>query len=298
MTQSPDTSLRFFDRCDDSHGYYFDATELVHHEVSKWQDIKIIDTALHGRIMLLDDVSMLTESTHHVYHEHMVHIPMACIEAPKSVLVIGGGDGGTISELIKYPGLETIVLAELDERVVEVSKDHLPELTKCFDDLRVELFIGDGAAYLASKPGHFDCVIVDSTDICEEAHDHDDIASPLASDQFQTDLKAALKPGGVAIQMLGSPTFYRRGMTKLFQRLPSLWPAFRPMLMPCPFYISGDWCGGLLSRDGSLTPRFQHEINGQLKYFNMDIASAALALPNEVREMLPHSYFGYATTRP
>ena len=284
------TTTRYFDPCDASHGIYFEATDLLAHVKSDWQDIKIIDTEVHGRVMLLDDVTMLTQSTHHVYHEHMIHIPLACIEDPKSVLVIGGGDGGAVTELVKYPGLERIVLAELDGEVVRVSQELLPDVAAGLTDPRVEVRIGDGAAYLAETPGTWDAVIIDSTDICEDAHMSDEIieiASPLATDAFYDSLKAGLKPGGVAMQMLGSPTFYRAGMKALFHRLQPMWKSFRPMLMPCPFYISGDWCGGLLSDTADLTPRFQHPIDGVLKYYNPDVALGALALPNEVRALLP-----------
>ena len=279
-------TTRYFDPCDASHGIYLEATALLHHSQSDWQDIKIIETQVHGRVMLLDDVIMLTQSTHHVYHEHMIHIPMACIQAPKSVLVIGGGDGGSVSELVKYPGLERIVLAELDGDVVAVSRQYLPDIAAGLADPRVEIRIGDGAAFLAETPGMWDVVIIDSTDICDDAGHGTENASPLASDTFYDALKAGLKPGGAAMQMLGSPTFYPRGMAALFQRLGPKWAHFRPVLMPCPFYISGDWCAGLLSETCRLTPHYEHRIEGRLKYFNMDIAQGALALPEDVRAML------------
>jgi len=283
MTQT----TRYFDPCDASHGLFFEATALLEHVTSDWQDIKIIDTEVHGRVMLLDDVTMLTQSTHHVYHEHMIHIPMACVDAPTSALVIGGGDGGSVTELAKYPGLERIVLAELDGEVVRVSKDWLPDVAAGLDDPRVEIRIGDGAAFLAETPGAWDVVIIDSTDICNDAGHETENASPLATDAFYASLKAGLKPGGVAMQMLGSPTFYRAGMTALFHRLAPMWTGFKPALMPCPFYISGDWCAGLLSDTADLTPRFHHGLTAPLKYYNGDIALGALALPNEVRAMLP-----------
>lgn len=280
-------TTRYFDRCDASHGLYFDATELLVHKTSDWQDIKIIQTEMHGRVMLLDDVTMLTQSTHHVYHEHMVHIPLACIEHPKSVLVIGGGDGGSVSELVKYPQIERIVLAELDSDVVNLSREWLPDVSAGLDDPRVEIRIGDGAAFLSDTAGEWDTIIIDSTDICDEAHIGEDIASPLATDAFYASLKAGLKPGGVAMQMMGSPTFYASGMRALFHRLVPQWPSFRPVLMPCPFYISGDWCAGLLSQTEGIAPRFKHALTGSLKYFNHDVAEGALALPNEVRALLP-----------
>jgi len=283
-------TTRYDDPCDASHGIYFEATALLEHVTSDWQDIKIIETEVHGRVMLLDNVTMLTQSTHHVYHEHMVHIPLACIEDPKSVLVIGGGDGGSVSELVKYPGIERIVLAELDGEVVRVSKEWLPDVAEGLTDPRVDVQIGDGAAFLENTPGEWDAVIIDSTDICEDAHMSDaivEIASPLATNAFYASLKAGLKPGGVAMQMLGSPTFYKKGMEALYHKLTAEWPAFRPVMMPCPFYISGDWCAGMLTLDGDLSPKYTHELAKPLKYFNADVAFGALALPNEVRALLP-----------
>jgi len=283
MTQK---TTRFHDAHDASHGLYFDATQVLKHVTSAFQDIKIIETEVHGRVMLLDDVTMLTQSTHHVYHEHMVHIPMACIAAPRRVLVIGGGDGGTVSELVKYPCLEAIELCELDGAVIDVSRKWLPDVAAGLDDPRVNIRVGDGAAYLSANPGAFDVVIIDSTDICEGAHDSVDNASPLAKDKFYADLKAGLTEDGLAIQMLGSTTFYSHGMARLLPRLSSIWAHFRPVMMPCPFYISGDWNAGLLSQRNRLDPTHGHEIDGPLKYFNLDIAQGALALPNDVRAMI------------
>ncbi|MEL6387819.1 MAG: polyamine aminopropyltransferase [Pseudomonadota bacterium] len=280
-------TTRFFDQCDASHGLYFDATAVLHHSRSPFQDIKIIETVKHGRVLFLDNVTMLTQSTHHVYHEHMVHIPMACVAAPKAVLVIGGGDGGTVSELVKYPAVTRIVLCELDGDVVDVSKRFLPDVSAGLSDPRVDVQVGDGAAYLESTPGQWDVVIVDSTDICEEAHEDGGIANPLATDAFFDSLRRGLKPGGVAVSMLGSPTFYRSGMEKLFHRLAPAWASFRPMLMPCPFYISGDWCAGVMSDEPGLAPVNAHDIRGDLKYVNVDIAAAALVLPNEVKRLMP-----------
>lgn len=283
MTNTP---LRFYDRHDASHGYYFDATAVLAHVKSDWQDIKIIDTEKHGRVMLIDDVTMLTQSSHHVYHEHMAHMPLACIETLRRVLVIGGGDGGVVSELVKYPDLEAIELCELDGAVIDVSREWLPDVADGLDDPRVTIRIGDGAAFLADNPGAFDAIIIDSTDICEEAEDGVENASPLATDAFYADVKAGLKPGGVAMQILGSTVFYPAGMAKLMPRLNQLWTHFKPVQMPCPFYISGDWTAALMSETNPLNPVHAHVTKGTLRYFNLDVAHGALALPNEVRALL------------
>lgn len=279
------TKQKFFDAHNASYGSYVEG-ELIAHETSDWQDIKLVHTDLHGIVMLIDDVLMLSEDTHHVYHEHMVHLPLACIEHPKSVLVIGGGDGGAVTELAKYGGLERIVLAELDQAVIDVSVQYLPDLTKGLKDPRVEIRVGDGAAYLSEQTAAFDVIIIDSTDVCEEAHAGAQTANPLVTDEFYDNIKNALRPGGVTCQMLGSPHFYNNGMRLMYGRLADLFSNFKPFLMPTPFYISGDWCGGLMSDDNKLAPQYEHLCADQLEYFNADIAKGALALPNNVRSML------------
>ncbi|MAT34490.1 MAG: hypothetical protein CMK06_05030 [Ponticaulis sp.] len=279
------TKQRFDDQHTPSYGSYVEG-ELIAHETSEWQDIKIVQTETHGKVMLIDDVLMLSEDTHHVYHEHMVHLPLSCIENPKSALVIGGGDGGTVNELVKYKGLEKIVLAELDEAVVRVSQETLPELTSGLKDPRVEIRIGDGAAYLAEQENAFDVIIIDSTDVCEESTAVQENANPLISPEFFGNIKKAIRPGGVTCQMLGSPTFYSGGMEMMYHRLGGLFTHFKPFLMPTPFYISGDWGGGIFSDDNDLTPKYEHVPAEELLYFNLDIARGALALPNNVRKML------------
>jgi spermidine synthase len=279
-------TTRVYERHDESYGAFFDVAATLEETESAFQRIAVHDTARHGRVLFIDGVCMLTQHTHFVYHEHMAHVPLACVEAPKSVLVVGGGDGGTVSELVKRPDIERIVLAELDELVIEVSRRWFPELTKGLDDPRVEIRIGDGAAYVADNPGAFDAVIVDSTDICEEAHEDVSAASPLATDQFQRDLRAALKPGGVVAQILGSPIFYRRSLLEQLRRLDGLWPRLEVMMMPCPFYISGDWAAGLFSVDADLRPTRFPLPAGALDYINPETARGCLALPEFVKRAL------------
>jgi spermidine synthase len=279
-------TTRVFEHHDESYGAFFEITKTLEETESEFQRIAVHETERHGRVMFIDGVCMLTQHTHFVYHEHMTHVPLACVEAPKSVLVVGGGDGGTVTELVKRRDVERIVLAELDERVIDVSRRWFPELTKGLEDPRVEIRIGDGAAYVADNPGAFDVVIIDSTDICEEAHEDTSAASPLATDQFQHDLRAALRPGGVATQILGSPIFYRRSLLEQLRRLQGLWPRFELMLMPCPFYISGDWAAGMFSVDNDLKPTRFPLPDDALEYINADTARGCLALPNYIKRAI------------
>ena len=273
---------------DPSVGSVFEATESLVDTQSAWQSIRLIQTARHGKVLFLDGICMLTESTHFVYHELMTHVSMACVPNPKHVLVIGGGDGGTVTELVKYPALETITLVELDEAVTIHCQQHMPALTEGLDDPRVTCIFGDGAAHVAAaSDGQYDLIIIDSTDVCDEGSAGDDIAMPLATAEFYAATKRVLSPQGVIAQVHGSPHFYGPALQAFWHQTVPLWPQFRPMMMPCPFYISGDWCAGLMSVSGALNPVHKHDINGPLHYFNEAVALGALALPNFVEAMLP-----------
>lgn len=253
---------------------------------SEFQEIRVFETADHGRIMMIDGLTMLTENTHHVYHELMVHGPMACTPAAKSALVIGGGDGGAVTELVKYPGLERIVLAELDGAVIEVSRRWFPAIAAGLDDPRVDIRVGDGAAFLAEQANAFDVIIIDSTDICETVQGTE-VASPLATDAFYADVKRALRPQGVASQVLGSPIFYRAALAELLHRLDGLWgeDGFRVMRMPTPFYITGEWAAGLYTVNGRLSPDHFSAPLSSLVHANPEVVRGALAETNDIKRM-------------
>jgi spermidine synthase len=279
-------STRVFEQHDASYGAWFQATEVLETAKSEWQEIQVIETAVHGRIMLIDGLAMLTDRTHFVYHEHMTHLPAACVDDLRDVLIIGGGDGGAATELVKYPGVRSIVLAELDQLVIDVSRRWFPEVAAGLDDPRVTIEIGDGAAYVAGLEDAFDLVVIDSTDIAEEVTHVTDAAFPLSTDAFYASLKRAMRPGAAAIQVLGNAWFHPKSLAKILPRLARIWPRFEVVSMPTPFYISGDWTAGLYAVDGRLEPRTFRLAPEQLSYINPETARGALARPNFIRRML------------
>ena len=280
------TNTTFFkDQHTPSYASVFEG-RLLEQATTPFQDIKIIETIEGNRMMLIDDIVMLSTDTDFVYHEFMVHVPMACIAAPRQVLVIGGGDGGIVTELVRYAGLERIVLAELDGEVIRMSKAHLPQVSSGLADPRVQIEVGDGAAFLAANKGAFDVIIVDSTDVCEEAGEGETPANPLITDAFYADLKAGLKPGGLAMQVLGSGHFYPKGLSQVLTRLNGLFDQFTPVAMPCPYYISGDWVAGLYTDTGSLAPTHIHLDMDKLKYLNESLLPRTVAPPNFVRRLV------------
>lgn len=280
-------TLRVEERHDKSFLSTFEATAVLDQRVTPYQEALVIETAAHGRVFFLDGLTMLTERTHHVYHEVMAHVPLSCVGDPKRVLIVGGGDGGTATEVCKWPGVEDIIVAELDGEVVDIAKQWFPDVAKGLDDPRVTLQIGDGAAFVAAQKNAFDAVIIDSTDICfPEPLEADEIASPLATQEFHQHLKRALKPGGVGIQIIGSPYFYAQTMPDAVATIKAPWQHFTFATMPAPFYITGPWVAGVFSADNPLKPKTFPIAPDQLEYMSQDMTSAALTVPANLQRML------------
>src|SRR5690606_13152701 len=130
----------------------------VHRERSKFQEIAVVDTVEFGRMLLLDGIIQTSLRDEFVYHEMLAHVPLFLHPRPERVLVIGGGDGGTVREVLKHPEVRRVHLVEIDERVIAVSRQYLPELASSFDDPRVEIRIDDGIEYVKRHRNAYDVV--------------------------------------------------------------------------------------------------------------------------------------------
>ena len=160
---------------------------------TKYQHLQVFETESYGRMLVLDGVIQLTERDEFAYQEMLAHVPVFSHPSPKSALVVGGGDGGIIRELCRHSTLERIVMVELDEGVPAASKEFFSTtMATAFGDERVELIIGDGAAFMSEEKNHgkFDIIIVDSSDPIGPA-------SVLFENKFYSDIARVLAPGGV-----------------------------------------------------------------------------------------------------
>ena len=154
----------FVENENDEIKYAYAINETLFHTKSEFQDIKVVDTKAYGRMLIIDQFVMLTEEDEFVYHEMLAHIPALYHPNPRKIAIIGGGDGGTVRELLKHPSVEEIVLCEIDAEVVNVCKKFFPTVSARIDDPRVELFIGDGIDFVSKQKNAFDMVLIDSTD--------------------------------------------------------------------------------------------------------------------------------------
>lgn len=250
--------------------------ELLHHEQSPHQAIRVFDTIHHGRMLVLDKMVMLTESDEFVYHEMLVHMAMAGVErVPERALVIGGGDGGSVRELLRY-GFRDVTLCEIDERVVRVCQELLPSLAGSLSDPRVRLVFEDAAEFVRGDES-FDVIIIDGSEAVGPAE-------VLFTRRFLADVVSSLRPGGVMTMQVGSPVYAGGRVAFTFETLNSIpGAAFHAFRATVPTYPGGEW---VFARSGDVTVRAPPMDGSGLRYFSTDVALASLRLPRYIADLV------------
>lgn len=173
-------------------GYTYDVDKVLYKGKSKFQEIVVFENSQFGRVLVLDEAVQITERDEFFYHEMLAHIAMHAHPNPKRVVVVGGGDGGTVREVLKHKSVEKVYFIEIDEEVINVSKKFFPTVACSIDDPRVEIKCMDGAEFIKSRKGDIDVLIVDSTDPIG-------FARTLYSKEFFTNVKNALTDEGIYI---------------------------------------------------------------------------------------------------
>lgn len=182
------------------------ATEHICHRKTEFQTIDVYDTEVFGRALLLDGHIQLTQFDEQAYHEALVQIPLLSMAAPKSALVVGGGDGGVIRELCRHKTMMQIDMVEIDEGVVEESRKHLPFLSNgAFDDPRVHLHIADAFGFVKQSTDQYDLIVVDATDVYEE--EEGELSEMLFTSEFYRDCLARLTKGGMVVTQADNNVF-------------------------------------------------------------------------------------------
>ncbi|MDY0013081.1 MAG: polyamine aminopropyltransferase [Rhodocyclaceae bacterium] len=269
----------------------FRATRRLEAVRTPYQTLEVFDTPQWGKLFRLDGRYMTSEGDEFFYHEAMVH-PMAVSHpAPRTALVIGGGDGGSSEELLKHPSMERVVMAELDGEVVRIARAHLGAVHRgVFADPRLEVRIGDGwvlAEALAGQGERFDLIVFDLTDPDSPAH-------RLYTRAFFLLAKELLNPGGAISLHLGSPIFNPDQVRKLLANLAGVFRILRPLGLYIPLYgcywglaVASDGLDPLAADGARVARRLQARNILGLRYYNEEIHRALFALPNFYRDLLP-----------
>lgn len=186
-------------------------TERLFSGKSDFQKVEIVETAGHGRMLLNDDLVMLSERDEQIYHEMIAHVPLFVHPNPQNVLVIGGGDGGTVREVLRHRNVRKCTLVEIDKMVVDACKQFLPITAEVLDaDKRATVLIQDGVKFLAKTKEKFDVIIIDSTDPIGPA-------APLFGKEFYANVYRALTANGIVVAQGESPFYFADSQQSLVE---------------------------------------------------------------------------------
>jgi len=256
-------------------------TKTLHTEKTEFQDLAMIDTVEFGRMLVLDGCVMTTIRDEYVYHEMIAHVALSAHPNPKRVLVVGGGDGGVIREIIKHPTIEQAVLAEIDGRVIEVSRQYLPEIACALGDARVDVRVIDGIAHVQENPDTYDVIIVDSTDPIGPA-------VGLFAREFYQSIARALKPDGIFVAQTESPFFNAELIRRVYGDVSAIFETTRLYLASIPTYPSGLWSFTIGSKvyDPTVIADPARTSALQTRYYTPELHLAAFALPRFAAELV------------
>ncbi|MBQ2799284.1 MAG: polyamine aminopropyltransferase [Ruminiclostridium sp.] len=279
FTENHSDSVRFSIRVD----------EHLYTTETDYQRIDVFNSLEFGKLLALDGYVMITEKDEFIYHDMIVHVPMAVKKDVKNVLVIGAGDGGTIRELCRYDTVEHIDLVEIDEKVVEVCKKYFPSMTVSMDDKRVDIHYTDGLRFVRRKINEYDLIIVDSTDPFGPGEG-------LFTKEFYGNCYNALTENGVLVNQHESPFYINdaKAMCAAHKRLSSVFPLHKVYQAHIPTYASGHWLFGFASKGlhpvEDLDEEYWNSLGIKTKYYNTKLHKGSFALPSYVLDMLEKGF--------
>lgn len=258
--------------------YSYDVEEILYKGKSKFQEIMVIGNPHFGRMLILDDVVQLTERDEFFYHEILTHIVMHAHPCPKKVIVIGGGDGGVVREVLKHKTVEKVYFVEIDEEVINVSKRFFPNVASGVDDLRVEIKIMDGAEFvIRRKPSDIDAMIIDSTDIIG-------FARSLFTTDFFISVRNCLTDEGMFVTHTESLHFHKDIVIEIQEILKTVFPLVDLYTAPIATYPGNWWAFAVASK--TLSPREpRRKLEIKTKYYDEEIHTQAF-MPKGLYEKL------------
>lgn len=229
-----DMELWYTEKQTKNHGITTKIRKTLYHDKSDFQSLDVIDTVQFGKMLVLDGMVMTTDQDEFVYHEMISHVAMNTHPDPKEVLVVGGGDGGVVREVLRHPSVIKVVLAEIDGKVIEASKKYFPQIAGKLDDKRVDVQVTDGILHIQQNPGKYDVIIVDSTEPVGPAEG-------LFQKPFYEGIYGALKEDGIMVAQTESPWFNRELIRQVFRDISDTFPIARLYTASIPTYPSGLW---------------------------------------------------------
>lgn len=256
---------------------------LLYSGESPFQRIDVLDTYEFGKMLVLYGSIMITEKDEFVYHEMLSHVPCFTHPDPKQVLVIGGGDGGTVREVLKHPEVERVTLVEIDQMVVEKSLEYFPEVSYQLKNPKTRILFEDGEKFLATTEEKFDVILCDASDPIGPAE-------VLFQKKFHQMAYDCLKEDGIFVTQSESPFYHQRTLRRMYDNLKDIFPIVRVYWAYIPTYPSAIWSFTLCSKKYDPVADFDavryEKSNITTKYYNDGIHKAAFVLPNFIKDVL------------
>ena len=272
--------------------YRFQGEQLVS-ERSDFQQIDIYENPSFGRLLMLDGLTQTTERDEFIYHEMLVHVPLMSLENPRRVLIIGGGDGGTLRRVLEHPSVKLAVMVEIDRRVTELCRELMPSIAgDAFDDPRAEVLFADGIAYVRDGGEAFDAILIDSSDPVGPGEG-------LFTIDFYRAAAARLTDGGVLCAQSGSPGFQQDELHRTYSHATQAFGDVRVYVGFVPTYPGGMWsftlAGAALSLDPSAAAARAAERKIDARYWRPELQRGAFDVPQIVHDVIapdgpPHTW--------
>lgn len=254
--------------------------QMLHREQTPFQEIVFLDTVQFGRMLVLDGAVQVTLMDEFVYHEMLAHVPLHAHPAPKDVLIIGGGDGGTAREVLRHADLESVTLVEIDRRVVELSRRYLPEVACSYDNPKLQVLFEDGVEFVKNKKACYDVILVDAPDPVGQAE-------RLFGVEFYRSIFEALRPDGIFVAQTESPFVDGELIGRVYRDVSSLFPITRVYQGVVPTYPTALWTFTVGSKQyDPEKPRRKPVFEDELRYYNAELHEASFKLPNFVKKLL------------
>jgi spermidine synthase len=263
----------------------FRVTRKLDEVQSPFQKIEIFETTDWGNLMVIDGATMVTTRDNFFYHEMMAHAPLFTHPDPKDVVIIGGGDCGTLREVLRHPGVRTAVQCDIDEQVTRMSEKYFPELCESNSDPRATVMFDDGIAFMANAaPASIDVIVVDSTDPVGPAEG-------LFNEAFYANCLKALRPDGLLVQQSESPLALMHLILDMRAAMRNAgFRDFKVLPFPQPCYPTGWWSCLIASRQARDLASFRKTDAAAktfaTKYYSADVHQGALATPPFVADAL------------
>jgi len=274
----------------DCYGTRFRCKKVLFSGKSEYQYVDVVETQAHGRMLLNDGIVMLSEKDEFIYHEMLAHVPLFTHPDPKTILIIGGGDGGVAREVFRHSSITQCVLVEIDNMVVEVAKKYFPNIAQSFSHPKLKLHIQDGVKFVKSTDQKFDIVLIDSTDPLG-------VAKPLFSKEFYQDVYNILSEDGLMVAQAESPFFEISTQKFILQSLKPVFPIVSLYNYSNTVYPGGLWSFAFASKKYHPIKDVQikkiKEVKWNLSYYNKDIHKAAFSQPEFVKKELKEFVFDH-----